>query len=153
LEWSLTNTKNRGQCSQHLQFLISNFKKTTLRKIEVSLINCIACFWKMIAHCQVEFVWFESSPLLHVQHLKSIDVTYFGVRLQTGYALENGFTDHLHTPLELQVIIAPLLISTIHRSPQHRQSLFPTCCVNSRSLITASNNGDSSASRAQTLLP
>jgi hypothetical protein len=50
--------------------------------------------------------------------------------------------------LELQVITTPLLISTIHRSPQHPLSLFPTCCVlNSHSLPTAPNNGDSSPSR------
>jgi hypothetical protein len=50
---------------------------------------------------------------------------------------------------ELQVITVPLLISTIHRSPQHPLSHFPASCVfNSRSLTTASNSGDSSASRA-----
>jgi hypothetical protein len=48
---------------------------------------------------------------------------------------------------ELQAITAPLLISTIHQSPQHPLSLFPACCVfTSRSLVTASNSGDSSAS-------
>jgi hypothetical protein len=30
---------------------------------------------------------------------------------------------------ELQVIAAPLLISTVHKSPQHPLSIFPTCCV------------------------
>jgi hypothetical protein len=50
--------------------------------------------------------------------------------------------------LELQVITAPLLISTIHRSLQHSLSLFPACCVyNSHSLATAFDSGDSSASR------
>jgi hypothetical protein len=50
---------------------------------------------------------------------------------------------------ELQAITAPLLISRIHRSPQHPLSLLPACCVfTSRSLRTASNSGDSSASRA-----
>jgi hypothetical protein len=53
---------------------------------------------------------------------------------------------------ELQVITAPLLTATIQRSPQHLLSLFAACCVNSRSLTTASNSGDSSASRAQVLL-
>jgi hypothetical protein len=53
---------------------------------------------------------------------------------------------------ELQAITAPALISTIHISPQHPLSHFPTCCVfTSRSLATASNSGDSSASRAQLL--
>jgi hypothetical protein len=50
---------------------------------------------------------------------------------------------------ELQEITAPLLISTIHKSPQHPLRLFPAYCVfNSRSLVMASNSGDPSASRA-----
>jgi hypothetical protein len=49
---------------------------------------------------------------------------------------------------ELQVITAPLLISTIHKSPLHPLNLFPACSVNSRSLATSSNSGDSSASLA-----
>jgi hypothetical protein len=50
---------------------------------------------------------------------------------------------------ELQVITAPLLISTIHRLPLHPLSLFlPLWNFNNRSLATASNNGDSSVSRA-----
>jgi hypothetical protein len=54
---------------------------------------------------------------------------------------------------ELQVITAPLLISIIHRLPQHPLSLFPACCAfNSRSLATASNSGDSSASRAHVVI-
>jgi hypothetical protein len=56
-------------------------------------------------------------------------------------------TTYIHDS-ELQVIKAPLLISTIHESPQHPLSLFPACCVNSRSLATASNSGDYSASCA-----
>jgi hypothetical protein len=52
----------------------------------------------------------------------------------------NGFIDHLYT--------APPLISTIHKSPQHPS----TCCVfTSRSQVTVSNSGNSSASRAQVL--
>jgi hypothetical protein len=52
---------------------------------------------------------------------------------------------------ELQAITAPPLISKIHKSPQHLLS-FPACCViTSRSLATASNSGDSSASGAQVL--
>jgi hypothetical protein len=54
--------------------------------------------------------------------------------------------------LELQVITALSLISTIYKSPQHPLSLFPACRVFiNRSLATASNSGDSSASRAQVL--
>jgi hypothetical protein len=48
---------------------------------------------------------------------------------------------------ELQVITALSLISTIHRSSQHPLSPFPACCVfDRRSLATASNSGDPSAS-------
>jgi hypothetical protein len=51
---------------------------------------------------------------------------------------------------EMQAITAPSLISTIHKSPQHPLSLFPTCCVFiSHSLATASNSGDSSTSHSQ----
>jgi hypothetical protein len=50
---------------------------------------------------------------------------------------------------EIQVIRALLLICTFYKSPQHPLSLLQACCVfNSRSLATASNSGDSSASRA-----
>jgi hypothetical protein len=43
-------------------------------------------------------------------------------------------------------------ISIIHKLPQHPLSLFPACCAfTNRSLATASNSGDSSASRAQVL--
>jgi hypothetical protein len=56
------------------------------------------------------------------------------------------YTQHL----EVQTITAPPLIPTIHKSPQHTLSSFPACCVfTSRSQATASNSGDSSASRAQ----
>jgi hypothetical protein len=54
---------------------------------------------------------------------------------------------------EVQLITAPLLISTIHKLPQHMLSIFPACCVlASRSLATAYSNGDSSTCRAQVLL-
>jgi hypothetical protein len=50
---------------------------------------------------------------------------------------------------ELQLITAPLLISTIHRSPQHLLSLFAARCVfKSHSIATASNSEDFSASRS-----
>jgi hypothetical protein len=50
---------------------------------------------------------------------------------------------------ELLVITAPLLFSTILRSPQHPLSLFPVCCVFNRPfLATASHSGDSAASRS-----
>jgi hypothetical protein len=49
---------------------------------------------------------------------------------------------------ELQAITDPPRISTIHKS-KHLLSIFPACCVfTSHSLATASNSGDSSASRA-----
>jgi hypothetical protein len=52
----------------------------------------------------------------------------------------------------VQAITAPMLISTIRKLPQHPLSLSPVCCVfTSRSMATASDNEDSSASRAQVL--
>jgi hypothetical protein len=62
------------------------------------------------------------------------------------YLLES-YTQHS----ELQVITTLSLISTLYKSPQHLLSLFPACCVISRFLLTASNSGDSSTSRAQVL--
>jgi hypothetical protein len=51
---------------------------------------------------------------------------------------------------EVQATTTLQLPSTIHKSPQHPLSLFPARCVfTSRSLTTASNSGDSSASHAQ----
>jgi hypothetical protein len=48
---------------------------------------------------------------------------------------------------------APPLITTIHKSPQHLLSPFLFCCVfTSRSLATASNGEDSSASVLTSLL-
>jgi hypothetical protein len=52
---------------------------------------------------------------------------------------------------ELQAIIAPPLISTIHKSLHDKSSL--TCSVfTSRCLVTVLNNGDSSASVLTSLL-
>jgi hypothetical protein len=62
--------------------------------------------------------------------------------------LLNTYTHHL----ELQVITALSLISTLYISPQQPSSLFPACYVFiSRSLATASNSGDSWASCLQVL--
>jgi hypothetical protein len=62
------------------------------------------------------------------------------------------FTTWTPQDSELQVITAPPLLSTIHKSPQHPLRNVPACCVFvSHSLATASNSGDSSASRAHVL--
>jgi hypothetical protein len=64
-----------------------------------------------------------------------------------GFGLDIGFIDHYTYNSERQVITAPPLISTFYKSSQHTPESFPACCVcTSRSLATASNNGDSSAS-------
>jgi hypothetical protein len=61
-------------------------------------------------------------------------------------------TTYTHKP-ELQVITALSLISTIYKLPQHPLSLFPACYVfTSRSLSTAFNGKDSSASRSQVFI-
>jgi hypothetical protein len=55
---------------------------------------------------------------------------------------------------ELQVITLLSLITTLYKSPQHTLRPFPGYCpFMSRSLATASNSGDSSASRALVLSP
>jgi hypothetical protein len=61
----------------------------------------------------------------------------------------NGFIDHLYTKPELQAITAPLLISTIHKSPEQPLRLFQPAVFTSRSLATASNSRNSSASNSQ----
>jgi hypothetical protein len=68
-----------------------------------------------------------------------------------GFGLDIGFIEHLCTKLGTTSIIAPSLISTLHKSPHAKSS--PTCCVfNSRSLVTASNSGDSAASALKSSL-
>jgi hypothetical protein len=59
-------------------------------------------------------------------------------------------TTYIHHS-ELQVTTALSIISTLYKSPQHLLNLFPACLFISRSLATASNSGDYSASRAQVL--
>jgi hypothetical protein len=61
-------------------------------------------------------------------------------------------TDGVWTGYIDQVITPPLLIFTIHRSPQHPLIHFPAYCVfNNCFLATLSNNGDSSASHAHVI--
>jgi hypothetical protein len=74
-------------------------------------------------------------------------VTYLGVN-DYRWAIDwwtNLLTTYKHHS-ELQVITALSLISTLYKPPQHPLSLF-----SSRFLVTAFNNGHSSASRAQIL--
>lgn len=60
-------------------------------------------------------------------------------------------TTYMHDS-ELQAVTLPPLVSTIHKSQQHPLSCFPACCIfTSPSLATASDSGDSSASRTQVL--
>jgi hypothetical protein len=65
--------------------------------------------------------------------------------------LLNGFIDQLKHHSEIQVITALSLTSTIHKSPQRSLSPFPACVFASRCQETASNSGDSLASRPQVL--
>jgi hypothetical protein len=74
-------------------------------------------------------------------------ITIDGVWL--GYCM---YWTLIHTTRNYKQFTAPPLISTIHKSPQHTLSLFSSFCVFiSRSLATAYNSGDSSASRARIL--
>jgi hypothetical protein len=54
---------------------------------------------------------------------------------------------------QLKVITALSLISTLYKSPQQPLCLFQPAALRSRSLSTASNNGDSSDSRVRVPLP
>jgi hypothetical protein len=49
---------------------------------------------------------------------------------------------------ELQSVTAPPLISTLYKSPQHPLSLCQPAVLTSHFLVTASDTGDFSASRA-----
>jgi hypothetical protein len=87
--------------------------------------------------------------------LSSVDIVTItvGVWLQTGYGLVNGCIDHVNTRFVITSSYSAIAISTLYTSLQHSLSLFPACCVlTSRSMATASNSGDYSASRAQVLV-
>jgi hypothetical protein len=77
-------------------------------------------------------------------------VTYYMCDYRRGFGLMNEFIDHLYTRLVSNYsATANLLNSQITTAPAKS---FPACCVfTSLSLETASNSGDSSASRAQVL--
>jgi hypothetical protein len=62
----------------------------------------------------------------------------------------NRFIVYIHHS-ELQVIAALSLIFRLYKSSQHPLRFFSACCIFSRSLATASNSVDSSASRSQVL--
>jgi hypothetical protein len=67
--------------------------------------------------------------------------------------LANGFVEHLYTSLGATSNHSAIANLHIYKSQQHRLSLFPACCVSdSRSLTTASNSEDSSASVLTSLL-
>jgi hypothetical protein len=87
-------------------------------------------------------------------HIRQITVMCLGV---CDYRWEVDWILHLLTTCihhsELQVITSPLLISKIHKSPQHPLSLFAACCVfNSRSLVIAYNGVDPSVPCTQVLI-
>jgi hypothetical protein len=74
------------------------------------------------------------------------------VWLQTRFWLVNGFIDHFYTPLGTTSNYSAT--ANLHNSQITISTAkpFPACCVfANRSLATASNNGDSWASRAQVL--
>jgi hypothetical protein len=72
--------------------------------------------------------------------------------LYTGYGLENGFIDHLYTPLGTTSNYSATANFHNSQTTTAPAKPFPACCVfTTRSLATASNSGDSSASRAQVL--
>jgi hypothetical protein len=71
------------------------------------------------------------------QNISIFRERFFGYQTSVFVCISNQFGKYLRINLE------------DNRSQQHPLSHFPTSCVfNSRSLVTASNSGDSSASRA-----
>jgi hypothetical protein len=60
-------------------------------------------------------------------------------------------TTYAHKSRDLQAITAQPLISTIHKSPQHPLILFQNVFFRRSSQATASDSGDSSASRSRVL--
>jgi hypothetical protein len=75
-----------------------------------------------------------------------ITVTFLGCDYRRGYGLVTGLTTYIHHS-ELQVITALLLISTLHKSPQHPLNIFQLCVFIGRSPATAFNSRGSSASQ------
>jgi hypothetical protein len=64
-----------------------------------------------------------------------------------GVGFETGFIDHLTRDSWLHLIIAPSLISTLYKSLEHTEYCSQSVTVSTtRSLVTASNSGDCSAS-------
>jgi hypothetical protein len=69
-----------------------------------------------------------------------------------GFELVNGYNDHLHIPLETTSNYSAIGNLHTYKSPQQPLRRFAACSFFiSRSLVTALNKGDSSASRAQIL--
>jgi hypothetical protein len=123
---------------------------TRLHEVQIqyrsSFMNNWYPFWSVVEYCwsnmlfKVLIVESFCSLLSRYQLSRYKGVTIDGVWI--GECLLTTYTHHS----ELQAITVPLLIFTIHKSPQHSLRLLPTCCVfTSRSLATASNSGDSSA--------
>jgi hypothetical protein len=97
------------------------------------------------------FIDHKFIPVSKLLFMKYYIVTIYGCDYRRGLNwwmyLLTTYTHHSKP----QVIAALWLISTLYKSPQHPLSLYPACCVISRSLVTASKSGDSSTSRALVL--
>jgi hypothetical protein len=76
------------------------------------------------------------------------NVTFLGMLLQTGYGLVNGFIDYLYTALGTTRNYSTIV--NLHSSKITTASATPSpaCCLQQPFPATASNSGDSSASRA-----
>jgi hypothetical protein len=74
------------------------------------------------------------------------------VLLLTGFGLNTGFIDHLYKQLGTTRNYSAIADLQNSKSTKAPATSFPACCAFiSRSLATASNSGDFSASHAQVL--
>jgi hypothetical protein len=90
-------------------------------------------------HCG-NFDYFNNKPIWRYCHVRVCDS-------RRGFGLDIGFIDHLYTQLvSTSNYTAIADLSTLQITTADAKS-FPDCCVfTSRSLVTTSNSGDSSAS-------
>jgi hypothetical protein len=112
---------------------------------------------KLATFCGI--LWHFHKSTIRIQHqlsqpdfLRSILILLSQIRGDYRRGLDSCMyllTTYIHHS-ELQIITTLSLISTLYKLPQYLLSLFSTCCTFiSRSLATASNSGDSSASRTR----
>jgi hypothetical protein len=102
--------------------------------------NCFPCNW---VSCKVE---------LQLNHTTNIVSCMCMRDYRRGFGLDIGFIDHLYTRLgSTSKYSVTAYLHNSHITTAHGNSL-PACCVFNRSLVTTSNNWDSSASALKSSL-